>query len=215
MTLPLEQTEQIKQQIIQQIENTFPEDKKESAIQQIESMNDSELEEFLAQNNLIKTSENEEKQCIFCSIINEKIKSYKIAEDDSALAVLEINPASKGHTIIIPKVHVQEISKETQDFAKEISLKLKEKLNAKSIQTEESEMFGHKIINIIPIYEGKTLDGKKYPNEGHKQPASKKVLESLQKELSIKTEKKEEAPEIEKKPEIISDKNIWLPKRIP
>ena len=161
MTLPLEQTEQIKQQIIQQIENTFPEDKKESAIQQIEEMNESELENFLAQNNLIKTSENEEKQCIFCSIVSEKIPGYKISENDSALAVLEINPVSKGHTLIIPKVHVQEISKKTQDFAEEVSIKLKEKLNAKSIQTEDSEMFGHKIVNIIPIYDNKTLETKK------------------------------------------------------
>ena len=217
MTLPSEQTKQIKQQIIQQIENTFPEEKKESAIQQIEEMNESELENFLAQNNLIKTSENEGEKCIFCSIVSEKIQSYKISENESAIAVLEINPVSRGHTLIIPKVHIQEISKETQDFAKEISIKLKEKLNAKSIQTEDSEMFGHKIVNIIPIYEGKTLEGKKSPNEGHKQPASKKVLEELQKELSIKTEsrKQEENLEIEKKPEIISDKNTWLPKRIP
>ena len=208
MTLPPEQTEQIKQQIIQQIENTFPKDKKESAIQQIEEMNESELENFLAQNNLIKNSENEEEKCVFCSIVSEKIPGYKISENESAIAVLEINPVSRGHALVIPKVHVQEISKETQDFAKEISTKLKEKLNAKSIQTEESEMFGHKIVNIIPIYDNKTLEGKK-------QPASKKVLENLQKELSIKIEKKEEVLEIEKKPEIISDKNIWLPKRIP
>ena len=215
MTLPSEQTKQIKQQIIQQIENTFPEEKKESAIQQIEEMNESELENFLAQNNLIKTSENEEKQCIFCSIVSEKIPGYKISENDSALAVLEINPVSKGHTLIIPKVHVQEISKKTQDFAEEVSIKLKEKLNAKSIQTEDSEMFGHKIVNIIPIYEGKTLEGKKSPNEGHKQPASKKVLEELQKELEIKEPEKQEEVVQEKKPEIISDKNTWLPKRIP
>src|SRR3989338_7379007 len=216
MALPLEQIEQIKQQIIQQIENTFPEDKKTSAIQQIEEMNEQELENFLAQNNLIKTSgpngvsngENEEEKCIFCSIVSEKIPGYKISENDSALAVLEINPVSRGHTLIIPKVHIQEISKETQDFAEEISKKLKEKLNAKSIQTEDSEMFGHKILNIIPIYDNKTLETKR-------QKAPKEILESLQKELSIKIEKKEEAPEIEKKPEIISDKNTWLPKRIP
>jgi len=207
MTLPPEQIEQIKQQIIQQIENTFPEEKKESAIQQIEEMNEEELEQFLIQNNLIKTSESSEEQCVFCSIVSEKIPGYKISENDSAIAVLEINPISKGHTIIIPKPHVQEISKETQDFAEEISKKLKEKLNAKSIQTEESEMFGHKILNIIPIYDNKTLETKR-------QKAPKEILESLQKELSIKTEKKqEENLEIEKKPEIISDK--WLPKRIP
>ena len=209
---------QIKQQIIQQIENTFPEEKKTSAIQQIESMNDSELENFLAQNNLIKNSENEEEPCIFCSIISKKIPSYKISEDESAVAVLEINPVSRGHMIIIPKLHIQEIPKEIQDFTKEISIKLKEKLSApkgissgvKEMQIEESEMFGHKVINLIPIYEGKKLEGKK-------QPASKKILEELQKELEIKIEpkKQEENLEIEKKPEIISEKNTWLPKRIP
>ena len=47
MTLPLEQTEQIKQQIIQQIENTFPEDKKESAIQRIVNLTKNEEEEVL------------------------------------------------------------------------------------------------------------------------------------------------------------------------
>ena len=222
MTLPQEQIEQIKHQIIQQIENTFPEEKKTSAIQQIEEMNEEELEQFLIQNNLIKNSgpsgvspgENEEEKCIFCSIVSEKIPGYKISENDSALAVLEINPVSRGHSLVIPKVHVQEISKETQDFAKEISIKLKEKLSGpnevssgvKEMQIEESEMFGHKIINLIPIYDDETLERKK-------QPASKKVLEELQKELSIKMEKKEEAQEIEKKPEIISEK--WLPKRIP
>ena len=208
MTLPSEQTKQIKQQIIQQIENTFPEEKKESAIQQIEEMNESELENFLAQNNLIKTSENEGEKCIFCSIVSEKIQSYKISENESAIAVLEINPVSRGHTLIIPKVHIQEISKETQDFAKEISIKLKEKLNAKSIQTEDSEMFGHKIVNIIPIYDNKTLEEKR-------QKAPKKVLEELQKELEIKEPEKQEEVVQEKKPEIISDKNTWLPKRIP
>ncbi|MEK6844912.1 MAG: HIT domain-containing protein [Nanoarchaeota archaeon] len=214
MTLPTEQTKQIKQQIIQQIENTFPEDKKDSAIQQIEEMNDSELEKFLEQNNLIKTPENNEEQCIFCSIISEKIPGYKISENESALAVLEINPVSKGHTLVIPKVHVQEISKETQDFAKELSLKLKEKLSVskgipsgiKEMQIEESEMFGHKIINLIPIYDDKTFTGKR-------QPVSKKVLENLQKELEIKKPEEQEEAIQEKKPEIISEK--FLPKRIP
>ena len=44
---------------------------------------------------------------------------------------------------------------------------------------------------------------------------SKKVLEELQKELEIKEPEKQEEVVQEKKPEIISDKNTWLPKRIP
>ena len=82
-------------------------------------MNDSELENFLAQNNLIKNSETEGEQYVFFVLLSlKKIPSYKISENESAVAVLEINPVSRGHIIIIPKVHVQEISKETQDFAK-------------------------------------------------------------------------------------------------
>ena len=207
-----EQTEQIKQQIISQIESTFPEEKKSSAIEQINSMNDSELENFLAQNNLIKNSETGEESCVFCNIISEKISSYKISENENAIAVLEINPISRGHSIVIPKLHVQEVSKEIKEFAKELSINLKEILSVKEIHTEESEMFGHKILKIIPIYDDKTLKGKG-------QPASKDILEDLQAEILEKIEsKKQETKLKEEKPkeqEIITDKNTWLPRRIP
>ena len=206
------QTEQIKQQIISQIESTFPEDKKSSAIEQIEAMNDEELENFLAQNNLIKTSEDGKQQCIFCSIVSEKIPGYKIYENESAVAVLEINPISIGHSLIIPKEHIQEISQEIRNFAKELLINLKEILSVKEINIEESEMFNHKILKLIPIYEDKTLSGKS-------QPAPKNILEDLQTEILAKIESKKQKAihekEEQKKPEIITDKNTWLPKRIP
>lgn len=207
--LSKEQVEQIKQQIIDHIERSFPEDKKASAKQQVESMDEQGLEQFLMQNNLIK--QGDPQQCIFCSILSGKIPSYKIGENGNAIAVLEINPISRGHTMIIPRPHVQEVSEETQDFAKQLSLKLKEKLSAKGMQIEDSEMFGHKTINIIPIYDDETLGGKR-------QPAPKKILEDLQKELIIKEESKPEEPEEKKEPEepeIITDKEAWLPRRIP
>ncbi len=210
--MAIEQSEQIKQQIINQIETTFPEDKKSSAIEQIEAMNDSELENFLAQNNLIKNSEDGEQQCIFCSIISEKIQGYKISENENAVAVLEINPISKGHSLIIPKEHVQEISKEIKEFAKNLSINLKEILSAKEIHTEESEMFNHKILKMIPIYDDKTLKRKS-------QPAPKNILEELQTEILEKIESKKQEAKLKeekpKEPEIITDKNTWLPKRIP
>ncbi len=203
MALPKDQIEQIKKQLIEQIETSFPEEKKASSIQQIQTMNEKELEEFLVQNNLMKQGDNQ--QCIFCSIIKGEIPSHKIDENENAIAVLEINPISRGHTIIIPRPHVQEISPETQEFAKQLSLKLKEKLNAKEMKIEDSEMFGHKTLNIIPIYDDKTLEGKR-------QPAPKEILESLQRELTIEKEVIKEEP---KEPEIITDKETWLPKRIP
>jgi histidine triad (HIT) family protein len=43
--------------------------------------------------------------CIFCKIIRGEIPSAKILETDIVLAFLDINPVSKGHTLVIPKTH--------------------------------------------------------------------------------------------------------------
>jgi histidine triad (HIT) family protein len=40
---------------------------------------------------------------IFTKIIRGEIPCYKIAEDDRFFAFLDINPVSKGHTLVIPK----------------------------------------------------------------------------------------------------------------
>src|SRR3972149_9691288 len=99
-----EQEKQIKQQLINQINSSFPDDKKQPAIEQIEKMDKERLENFLIQNNLIKNADSPQ-QCIFCEIIEGKISTNKIAENEQALAVLEINPISKGHSLVIPKQH--------------------------------------------------------------------------------------------------------------
>ena len=43
--------------------------------------------------------------CVFCAIAAGEIPSFKIYEDDRFLAYLDINPFSKGHTLVIPKEH--------------------------------------------------------------------------------------------------------------
>ena len=46
---------------------------------------------------------------IFTKIINGEIPCYKIYEDDKTLAFLDINPETKGHTLVIPKTEVDKI----------------------------------------------------------------------------------------------------------
>ena len=43
--------------------------------------------------------------CIFCKIGRGEIPSYKVYEDNEVLAFLDINPASRGHTLVITKEH--------------------------------------------------------------------------------------------------------------
>ena len=95
-----EQESAIRNQLLEHIERSFPEDKKEQARQQVQLMDSESLEQFLSKNNLIS---GQNSQCIFCSIIFGDIPSYKVDENSEAIAVLEINPISKGHSLIIPK----------------------------------------------------------------------------------------------------------------
>ena len=47
--------------------------------------------------------------CIFCKIIEDEIPSHKVYEDESVVAFLDVNPVSKGHTLVLPKKHVETI----------------------------------------------------------------------------------------------------------
>ena len=46
-------------------------------------------------------------ECIFCAIASGKFDSFKIYEDEDIVAVLDINPMTKGHTLVMPKKHFQ------------------------------------------------------------------------------------------------------------
>lgn len=207
--LPEEQITQIKRQLMQQIESTFPEDKKQAAKQQVDAMNANQLEEFLKKNKLIKEGQpsSGEQQSIFRSIVNGQIHSYKINENKYAIAVLEINPVSKGHIILIPKQEATSVEKIPQpvfSLAKKVSKKIKSKLKPKEVKISSSNAFGEFIINVFPVYENESLNSQRY----HAEEAE---LQELQKKLEKKTIKKI----IKKPPKKIQEKEIRLPKRIP
>ena len=47
--------------------------------------------------------------CIFCRIVAGEIPAHKVYEDEQSLAFLDIRPASRGHTLVIPKEHAVDI----------------------------------------------------------------------------------------------------------
>ncbi len=214
MDLTQEQIESFKKQIIQQIETTFPEDRKASSIDQVNSMGNEEFIEFLKKNNLIKAdSENtpssqNQGQNPFRMIIEGKIPSYVIEENKTGMAVLEINPISKGHTIIIPKKEVsrqEKIPKSAFTLAKNISKRIEKTLNPKNILIVPSNILGEFIINLLPVYSDESLES----------PRKKAEEEEL---LSVKNliEKKPK-PKVVKRPQTkkIKETTPWFPKRIP
>ena len=101
--------------------------------------------------------------CIFCKIIKGEIPSYTIYEDETVKVFMDINPISKGHLLVIPKVHYTnliDIDNETlskiDDIIREIYPKLKEKLGCEGLTRMQNNELGqdvkHYHMHLIPRY---------------------------------------------------------------
>jgi histidine triad (HIT) family protein len=209
MVLTDDQAKSIKEQILKQIE-TFPEDKRAQIKDYISPMNNQELEDFLIKNKMLgqegegteedDTNSGKEKssvKCIMCAISNKQIESLTLYEDKDYLAVLDINPVSPGHTLLIPKKHIKDakdLKSSAFTLANKIGKTIMTKLSAESFQVNSSEDLGHAIINILPKYKDKK------PNYERK-PADKSDLQAIaikigqikkkEKIIKIKTDKAE------------------------
>ncbi len=75
-----------------------------------------------------------DKSCLFCKIVAKEIPSSVVYEDDNFMAFLDINPVSKGHTLLIPKEHhvwMQEVPDELLSESFLITKKLMNTIIAK------------------------------------------------------------------------------------
>ena len=191
MPIEKEKADEIKTQLLQQIESSQIENK-EQIKEHIQNLDEEQLEEFLKQNKVQLSSSASESEseksstsspkCIFCSIINNETPSYKIAENKKAIAILEINPLARGHIIVIPNEHVtiDKLSKSSLGLAQKIAKKIKKKLKPEDIRIETSSIQGHALINVVPFYKNQKIEKRK---------ATEEELKELQSALETKKRK--------------------------
>lgn len=129
--------------------------------------------------------------CVFCKIIEGEIPSHKIYEDENMIAILDANPVSKGHTLVIPKKHVENIhGAEGMNFLHEglvkVSNAIQESLSPDGINIAQNngekagqEVF-HLHFHVTPIYDGGELDVT-YNRKDLEKP--EKTVEEVSKEL--------------------------------
>lgn len=55
--------------------------------------------------------------CIFCKIVSGEIPSAKVYEDEHVYAFLDISQVTKGHTLVVPKIHKETIFDLSSDMA--------------------------------------------------------------------------------------------------
>lgn len=107
--------------------------------------------------------------CIFCKIIEGGVPGHKVYEDENVVAFLDANPVSKGHTLVIPKEHVENIHEASGmsymwEPMVEVSNAVKNAFGAEGVNIAQNngekagqEVF-HLHFHITPIYEGNELD---------------------------------------------------------
>lgn len=103
---------------------------------------------------------------IFSRIIAGEIPCYKVAEDDNYFAFLDINPITKGHTLVVPKHEVDYLFNLDDDeykglmlFAKKVAKALEKAIECKRVAVAVLGLeVPHAHIHLIPIQTEKDMD---------------------------------------------------------
>ena len=127
--------------------------------EKIKQMSPEELKEF------------QKKQCIFCQIVSGKVQSKNIYEDDKVIALLDINPANPGHTLLITKEHYSIMPQIPDDEVAHVFMVVKSLSNSmlKSIEAQGTNVIvangiaagqraQHFMVHIIPRKENDNIN---------------------------------------------------------
>jgi histidine triad (HIT) family protein len=130
------------------------------------------------------------KDCLFCKIASGTIPCQKVAENKDFLAFLDIMPISKGHTLVIPKKHCENLldfpkteEEDLVEFVKKVASKVKGAMHADGFNlgmnngAAAGQVVFHAHLHIIPRYIGDGLES------WHGNKASAEELEEARKKI--------------------------------
>lgn len=126
--------------------------------------------------------------CIFCKIIKGDIPSYTIYEDEIVKVILDINPVSNGHMLIIPKTHYvnlmdsnDSVLSHIMNTSKDLYKKYKDKLNMDGLTITQNNDYGQEVkhyhLHLIPRYENDNIEFIKPTNLDSVEDVYKKMSE--------------------------------------
>jgi len=135
-------------------------------------------------------------ECIFCAIVEGKIPSTTVYEDEDVFAFMDISPATPGHLVVIPKQHFRnifdipaEVASKIMKAVVPIAAAIREALNPDGlnlIQNNEAAGFQtvfHFHLHLIPRWNADSLQPLWQPrNEGNIEEISNiadKIKEAL------------------------------------
>jgi histidine triad (HIT) family protein len=120
-----------------------------------------------------------DQDCIFCKIAAGEIPAQIVEQDDRTVAFMDINPATRGHTLVIPRRHARDLLEiEPADLeavigtAQRLATRMPDRLGADGVNLLNScgraawQTIFHFHIHVIPRYQGDPLQLPWTPAEG-------------------------------------------------
>jgi histidine triad (HIT) family protein len=108
--------------------------------------------------------------CLFCKIVAGEIPATRVREDERTIAFMDINPATRGHALVIPRAHTPDLlSIEADELAavsaaaQRLAAQAKRRLRADGVNLINScgaaawQTVFHFHIHVVPRYEGDPL----------------------------------------------------------
>jgi histidine triad (HIT) family protein len=120
-----------------------------------------------------------EADCLFCKIVEGAIPAQIVDEDERTVAFMDINPATRGHALVVPRRHARDLLEiDPEDLeatilaSQRLARKASERLGADGVNLLNScgraawQTVYHFHIHVIPRYEGDPLRLPWTPAEG-------------------------------------------------
>jgi histidine triad (HIT) family protein len=108
--------------------------------------------------------------CIFCKIVAGELPSSVVDEDERTIAFMDINPATRGHALVIPRAHSADLLSVAEEdlyasaaAARRLAARMKERLGADGVNLLNAcgpaawQTVFHFHIHVIPRYNGDPL----------------------------------------------------------
>jgi histidine triad (HIT) family protein len=108
--------------------------------------------------------------CLFCKIVAGEIPSTRVDEDERTIAFMDINPATRGHALVIPRAHAKNLLEVPEEdlvacaaAAKRLAARMTERLGADGVNLLNScgeagwQTVFHFHVHVIPRYQDDPL----------------------------------------------------------
>jgi histidine triad (HIT) family protein len=108
--------------------------------------------------------------CLFCKIVAGELPATIVAEDERTIAFMDINPATRGHALVIPRAHTPDVHAiDPEDLeavavaAQRLATRVRDRLGADGVNLLNSsgaaawQTVFHFHVHVIPRYDGDPL----------------------------------------------------------